>query len=745
MESAQVSGLYPVSYVLHQAANRLSFRPEVIRLGKLRSLCGTVLGSAAGLIAIMVSCSVDSEQVVEWRTYQGDSGRNQYSTLDQINRDNVDRLQVAWTYRTGDQKDDDRSQIQCNPIVVDGVLYATSPRLKVFALDAATGNELWSFEPSQGVERRESLGVNRGVTYWEAGDDRRILYTAGQNLFALRAASGEPIEGFGRQGRVDLRAGLDRENAGVFVTSTTPGAVYKDLLILGTRVSEGPGPAAPGHIRAYDVRSGEIRWIFHTIPHTGEFGNETWPEGAWETAGGANSWAGMSVDHSRGMVFVPTGSPAFDFWGGNRPGSNLFGNCVLALKADSGERVWHFQVVRHDLWDRDLPAPPNLVTVHRDGRPVDAVAQITKSGHVFLFNRDSGEPLFEIDEVPVPPSDLKDEEVWPTQPLPVKPPPFARQAFIESDITTISPEAHEHVRARFEGIRTGQQFIPPSTEGTMIFPGFDGGGEWGGAAFDPTSGTLFINANEMPWILTMIDVAERARRLTSLGARVYSVNCGVCHGENGEGDQQNTYPPVADLGDSYSREAMLQLIEQGKGFMPGFAFLPEAERLGLVEFLFRGLKPESGASEEAEIPQGVPYTHTGYNRFLDQAGYPAVKPPWGTLNAIDLNSGELKWQVTLGEFEELTAQGIPRTGTENYGGPIVTAGGLVFIGASKDEKFRAFNSETGEVLWETRLPAGGYATPATFEVNGRQYVVIAAGGGKMGTKSGDSYLAYALP
>jgi len=737
--------VYLASYLLQRAAYRLSSSSEVISLGKLSSLRGTTLGLAIGLIGCMVSCSVDSEQVVEWRTYQGDPGRNQYSTLDQINRENVDHLEVVWIYQTGDQREDDRSQIQCNPIVVDGVLYATSPRLKVFALEAATGKELWSFEPFQGGAYSDSLGVNRGVVYWEAGDDRRIMYTAGQYLFALRAASGELIEDFGTQGKVDLRVGLDRENEGLFVSSTTPGAVYEDLLILGTRVSEGPGPAAPGHIRAYYVISGEIRWIFHSIPHPGEFGNETWPKGAWKTAGGANSWAGMSVDHSRGMVFIPTGSPAFDFWGGNRPGSNLFGNCVLALKADSGERVWHFQVVRHDLWDRDLPAPPNLVTVHRNGRPVDAVAQVTKSGHVFLFDRDSGEPLFEIDELPVPPSDLKGEEVWPTQPLPTKPPPFARQAFVESDITTIFPEAHEYVRERFEGIRTGQQFIPPSTEGTMIFPGFDGGGEWGGAAFDPTSGLLFINANEMPWILTMVDVAARARRQTSLGARVYSVNCGVCHGENGEGDQQNTYPPVAGLGDTYSTETMMQIIEQGKGFMPGFAFLPEAERQALVEFLFRGFKPESGASEETETFQGVPYTHTGYNRFLDQDGYPAVNPPWGTLNAIDLNSGELKWQVPLGEFNELTAQGIPPTGTENYGGPIVTAGGLVFIGASKDEKFRAFNSETGELLWETLLPAGGYATPATFEVNGRQYVVVAAGGGKMGTKSGDSYIAYALP
>jgi quinoprotein glucose dehydrogenase len=684
---------------------------------------------------------------VDWPTHGGDPGHRQFSTLNQINTGNVGALKVAWTYRTRDVQPENRSQIQCNPIVVHGVLYGTSARLRTFALDAATGRELWVFDPFAGGGRVSSLGVNRGVVFWESGDDRRILVAAGQRLFALDARTGKPIPSFGANGSVSLHEGLGRNVSKLYVLSNTPGAIYKDVLILGTRVSEGPDPSAPGHIRAYDVRTGKIRWTFRTIPSPGEFGYDTWPKDAWARVGGVNAWSGISVDTARGLVFLPVGSAAFDFWGGNRHGANLFANCVLALKADTGERVWHYQLVHHDLWDRDPPAAPVLVTVQRDGRRVDAVAQVTKSGHVFLFDREKGTPLFPIEERPVPPSDLKGEAAWPTQPLPLAPPPFSRQRLTEADLTTITPGAQAAALAQFRKVRSNGQFVPPSTQGTVIFPGFDGGGEWGGSAFDEGKGLLYVNGNEMPWILTMVELKKTGAGPAGAGKRTYDRSCAVCHGADRKGDAMKVFPSIADVSKKLTRQEVEQIIEHGKGVMPSFGSLSDAERKTLVAFLFGDAdRPLERPDEVDETPEETAlYSHTGYNRFLDADGNAAVKPPWGTLNAIDLNKGTIAWTVTLGELPELTRRGIPPTGTENYGGPIATAGGLLFIGATKDEKFRAFDRSTGRVLWETSLPAGGYATPATYAVDGRQFVVIAAGGGKMGTRSGDAYVAFALP
>jgi quinoprotein glucose dehydrogenase len=682
----------------------------------------------------------------DWPAHGGDSGHRQYSTLDQINRENVGSLRVAWTYYTADKRADNRSQIQCNPLVIDGVLYGTSAQLKVFALEAETGRELWVFDPFESGAEEHSLGVNRGLVSWADGGDRRIFMAAGQRLYALDARTGRPIESFGEGGSASLAEGLDRDVSKLYVLSNTPGAIYKDLLIVGTRVSEGPGPSAPGHIRAYDVRTGRIRWTFRTIPHPNEFGYDTWPPDAYKTLGGANAWSGISVDVRRGLVFLPTGSAAFDFWGGNRHGANLFANCVLALKADTGERAWHYQLVRHDLWDRDPPAAPVLLTLIRDGQPVDAVAQVTKSGHVFVFNRDTGEPMFPIEERPVPPSDLKGEQAWPTQPLPLAPPPFARQQLTEADLTDISPDSQAAVLAQFKKIRSGGQFVPPSTQGTVIFPGFDGGGEWGGSSWDQQAGLLYVNSNEMPWILTMVELQRSSGDPAAEGKRLYDLNCAVCHGADRTGDPLKVYPSIAEVGKKLTRPDVEQIIRQGKGVMPSFGSLSDAERKTLVAYLFGDAARPLQAPDPGEEPdESILYSHTGYNRFLDPDGYPAVKPPWGTLNAIDLNAGTIRWTVTLGELPELTKRGIPPTGTENYGGPVATAGGVIFIGATKDEKFRAFDKTDGRLLWETSLPAGGYATPAVYAVNGKQFVVIAAGGGKMGTKSGDAYVAFTLP
>jgi len=692
-----------------------------------------------------------------WDTYLGDAASSQYSTLRQINTRNVHRLEVAWIYRCGDARTNNLSQIQCNPLVVDGVLYGTSPGLKLFALDAATGRERWRFDPFAGGGSGGGLGVNRGVVYWQAGEDRRVLFTADHYLYALDARTGRLIESFGQGGRVDIKEGLGRDVSRLTVLANTPGAVFEHLLFLPVRVGEGPAPAAPGHIRAYDIRTGALVWRFHTIPHPGEPGYETWPPDAWKYIGGANCWAGMAVDRARGIVYIPTGSAAFDFWGGNRLGQNLFANCLLALEARTGRRLWHFQFVHHDLWDRDLPAPPNLLTVRHRGRRVDAVAQVTKSGHVFVFDRVSGEPLFPIEERPVPPSDLQGESAWPTQPFPLKPAPFARQLFTHAEITDRTPEAHRAVLDRFVRLRPHTPFMPPSREGTIIFPGFDGGAEWGGAAVDP-DGVLYVNANEMAWVVNMVETGQETPGVPASGRALYTQICAVCHGLDRAGNAAQNVPSLVDIGRKLKPQDITTLLETGKGVMPSFAFLSARQKAAVTDYLLApDAAPEprndaiaSGAPSPGDAPEGdalgvIPYTITGYNRWLDPDGYPAVKPPWGTLNAIDLNTGEYRWRVPLGEFPELTARGRPPTGAENYGGPVVTAGGLVFIAATKDEMFRAFDKRTGRLLWQKKLPAGGYATPATYEVHGRQYVVIACGGGKMGTKSGDAYVAFALP
>lgn len=692
-----------------------------------------------------------------WGTYLGDKAGSQYSPLRQITPDNVARLEVAWTYRAGGLDGKNRTQIQCNPLVIDGLLYGTTPDLQVVALDAATGAEKWRFNPSA-TRGLTKVGVNRGLATWTDGTQRRLFYANHHWLHAIDAATGQRLPGFGRDGSVDLYEGLGRDVSNLAIQATTPGIVFRDLLILGMRVGEGPAPAAPGHIRAFNVRTGALVWRFHTIPLPGEPGHETWPPDAHKYVGGVNVWAGFALDEPRGLVFCPTGSAAFDFWGGNRLGSNLYANCLLALDAATGRRVWHYQFVHHDLWDRDLPSPPDLLTVTHDGRRIDAVAQTTKSGHVFVFNRETGEPLFPIAEVPAPKSDIPGESAWPTQPRPVKPAPFARQLFTYDEITTRTPAAHRAVLDQFVALRPHAPFLPPGREGTIILPGFDGGAEWGGAATDP-DGILYVNANEMAWILQLVDARAPAGTGSASGPALFTQICAACHGLDRKGNLAQNIPSLLDVGQRLKLPDILALLQTGRGVMPSFAFLSEPQRTAVAGFLLghepppdprndaaandaaRQGEPEAGADALGRIP----YAMNGYNRWLDPDGYPALKPPWGTLNAIDLNTGEYRWRVPLGEWPALAAQGIRNTGTENYGGPVVTAGGLVFIAASRDEHLRAFDRRTGRELWKAPLPAAGYATPATYAVAGRQYVVIACGGGKIGTKSGDAYVAFALP
>lgn len=596
----------------------------------------------------------------DWISVGGDRGCMRYSTLDQINRENVEQLEVAWVYHTEELGRRVQKTIECTPLIVGGVMYISTGHLRVVALNAATGDEIWQFDPLADGPPTTPLasgGVNRGVAYWSDGQPgglRRILHgTSDGRLFSLDARTGELDAKFASNGVKDLREDVEDDISKLPYGPTSAPAVCGDSVILGFSCGEGPGIAAPGDVRAFNVRTGKQVWRFRTVPRPGEFGNDTWEEGSWQNRGGANAWGGLSVDEKRGLVFAGLGSAAFDFYGGDRKGENLFANCTIALNAVTGERVWHFQTLRHDLWDHDLPVYPNLVTVNHDGRKIDAVAQLTKTGYVYLFDRATGKPLFDIVDQPVSASDVPGEKAWPTQPIPVKPPPFSAQTLTEANVTNIGEENRRFVLEQLAKVRGGPAFNPPSLEGTVVIPGFHGGANWSGGSFDPMTGILYVNSNNVPNIITLV---------------------------------------------------------------------------------------------EASKDSGYRYQHQGYVQFLDQEGYPAIEPPWGQLNAIDLNRGEFVWRVPLGKYHELTARGVPQTGTETFGGTIVTSGGLVFIGGTKDEMFHAFDKATGELLWEAKLPAGGYATPGTYMVDGRQFVVIAAGGaGKLKTKAGDAFVAFALP
>lgn len=680
-------------------------------------------------------------QNTDWPAYLGGQDSAHYSPLTQITPENVGQLELAWTYASEGGDATKLGQIQCNPLVIGGVLYGVSPWMKVFALDAATGAEQWAFTPE---DRHKA--VCRGLAWWTDGTEKRILFAAGSHLYAIDATTGKGIESFGTGGKVDLSLGLGYDGKDLPVVATTPGVVYKDLYILGFRTNEAL-PSTPGHIRAFNVRTGAIAWVFHTIPQPGEYGYDTWPPDAYTYTGAANSWAGMSLDAERGIVYVPTGSAAFDFYGGDRHGDNLFANSLLALDAATGERKWHFQTVHHDLWDRDLPAPPNLMTVMHDGKKIDAVAQITKSAYVFLFNRATGEPLFPIEEVAVPASDLIGELASKTQPIPTKPPRFARSRIPVEEVTNITPASRDYAMKRWNAIKKSP-FSPPSREGTLVFPGFDGGGEWGGAATDPDSGILYVNNSEMPWIHQMVDINQLGGdSALQEGAMLYAQQCLFCHGVNRQGNPLSMVPALQGIATRTARDVAESITQTGKGFMPSFKHIEPGKMKAVLDYIYKAddAAPPSQSSTAQSADAAKPqYQFTGYNRFVDPLGYPAITPPWGSLNAIDMNTGEILWKVVLGDTPELKRPGHKPTGTENYGGPVVTKGGVLFIAATKDEMFRAFDKKTGGLLWETKLPAGGYATPSVYEVGGTQYVVIAAGGGKIGTAEGDQFLAFRI-
>jgi quinoprotein glucose dehydrogenase len=670
----------------------------------------------------------------DWPAYGGHDGTH-YSSLSQINRDNVKKLFVAWKYDTGEE-----GGIEANPIVVGKVLYTATPGRSVIALDAATGKLIWKFESDL-----EGRVLSRGVSYWSDGHQSRIFAGARNYLYALDATTGKVIPGFGEQGRIDLRKGLREPHEQQSVELTTPGSIYKDLIIVGGANPE-THPAPPGDIRAFDVRTGALRWTFHTIPRPGEYGYDTWPKDAWKNAGAANNWTGMTVDVTRGIVYVPTGSAVYDFYGGDRLGNDLFADSLIALDAATGKRIWHFQGVHHDLWDRDFPAPPALVTVNHGGQRVDAVAQTTKSGLLYVFDRTTGKSLFPIKELPFPKSNVPGEVTSPTQPFPTLPVPYTQQSTTIDTLTNRTPEAHAWAVKQFNSMIGGGQFVPPSVDKlTIDMPGFAGGGEWGGVAVDPSTGVLYVNANDTAWLIALTVPPPAG----SLGEKVYQSQCSGCHGINRAGSPP-AIPALEGIEGILTDQEIAGIIHQGRGRMPPFNSLTDEQVQAVVRYLTRAPGEEerprrATAGEDAK--DDMPYKGMGFRRFTDPEGYPATAPPWGTLSAIDLNTGQYLWKIPFGTYPELVAKGMADTGSDNYGGPVVTDGGLLFIGASVfDEKFHAYDKTTGKLLWETALPFAGLATPSTYMVNGKQYVVIAAGGGQSSRKpSGGVYVAFALP
>lgn len=659
------------------------------------------------------------EKFLTWHRSHGDNGGTRYSGLDQINRQNVTNLQVAWTYHSRDGS----NAIQCNPIIVDGVMFAPTPGKFMVAVNAETGAELWRFKP-------EGKPAFRGLIYWpgQAGAAERVMFCAGKFLYALNPQTGQPIANFGDGGKTLLPGRAQ----GDFGAATAGPAIYEHTIIV---------PGFEKDVWGFDVVTGQPRWTFHTVPQPGEFGYDTWDH---TENYGANCWAGMALDEVRGIAYISTGGPKSNFIGVDHRGDNLFANCLIALDARTGQRLWHFQEIRHDLWDLDIPAPPNLTTITRDGQRVDVVAVVTKIGNTLLLDRVTGKPIFPFRLRRAPTSDLRGEITAPYQPDLELPERFSKQEFTAADLTERTEEAAEFARTRFKSATTG--WFRPCSEGRAnLFFNIDGGGEWTGACIDPDTSRLYVTANHVGWIISVFrndDPPEDPHAPRTRGKTVFESSCASCHGTNRLG--LGVCPPLRGLRHRLSDAAVTDQIRTGRNGMPAVPAeqLGEADLAALLDYLMLRDRPLPATNAPTERPV---YNVTGYPKFYDHEGYPANKPPWGTLNCLDLNTGKLLWKVPLGEYPELTRDGMPKTGTENYGGAIVTAGGLVFCAGTRDKKIRAFDKDTGAELWSADLPWVGNAPPAAYQVAGRQFIVIAATGSKLGTSFGDAYVAFALP
>jgi quinoprotein glucose dehydrogenase len=695
-----------------------------------------------------------AETHTTWRAYGGSADGAQYSALRQINRSNVSRLQVAWTYRTGDDR-----KYAFNPLVIDGTMYVLAKDNAIVALEASTGKQIWTHP----TDAHTTLITNRGFNYWQSNDgsDRRLIFSVRNQLQEVDARTGKSITRFGSQGVVDLREGLGREAQSLtLVQSYNPGRVFHDLLILGSATNE-EYHSGPGDIRAYDIRTGRLVWTFHTVPHPGEAGYETWPKDAWKTVGGANDWSGMALDEQRGIVYVPTASPKYNFYGANRPGANLYGDCLLALNAGSGQLIWYYQMVHHDIWDYDNDATPMLTTVMHDGKKVDVVAQAGKVGFLWVFNRVTGEPLWPIEERPVLKSSMPGEQTWPTQPFPSRPPAFARQSFTVNDLSPfLEPAEREELRGEMLSAHNEGLFTPPGLGNTVEMPGNNGGANWGGAAVNPGNGELYVVSKDLPAMLKL-ELAAKASATGSSeqqGRSIFTANCSLCHGTNREGSPP-AIPSLVGIESRRSSDQIRSVVQHGQGPMPAFSQLSDAEISHLLAYLAHPELATGTATATAAAP--VDPIHAEYKSsfgfMFARSGLPVITPPWTSLTAYDLNTGTIRWKIPLGVVPELAARGFRDTGSQfPKVSPVVTAGGVIFTG-TRDRMVRAIDSDTGKVLWEAQVEAALEGMPAVYEVQGREYVVFCAAAqattymanvpGHLASQApiAGAYVAFALP
>jgi len=669
-----------------------------------------------------------------WREYGGAPDDAQYSALKQIDRSNVTQLQQVWFYPAGNNG----FRFGSNPIIIGDVMYVIGKDNSIAALDAATGKQLWLHPTTKGFNFS-----NRGLMYWESKDrsDRRVLYTADNKLWAVNARTGECIDSFGDHGSVDLRVGLGRDPKTVRqIASSTPGRIFDNLVLLGSATGE-EYESPPGDLRAYDVRTGKMVWTFHTVPHPGEYGYDTWPPDAWKYAGGTNTWGEFSIDAKRGIAYFPTGSPTYDFYGADRNGADLFSDCILALDAHTGKLLWHFQTTHHDLWDYDLEAGPKLLTIKHDGQNVDVVAQAGKNGFLYVLNRVTGKPIWPIVERPVPKSDMPNQIAWPTQPIPTVIPPFGRQKFTADEVDPYITDAKEReaIRKLVADARNQGIYTPVDTTPTVEMPGNNGGANWGSAAIDPAKGLLFVLSKAAP---SMIQLAAKPPRRNmsgppeNQGEALYIRNCEVCHGAKMQG-QPPAIPALVNLKDDQVDHLVRAAVSGGMAPMPAISDLSSTDIGDLIAYIRHPEKANIPARTLAILrappttspklaPVGTRYW-TGYGYMNSAEGLPAIDPPWSRLTAYDLNTGEIIWQIPFGTVDGLAAKGVTNTGSFwPRGGVAVTAGGLIFGGSKSDETLRAYDEMTGKVIWHVKLPVGPEGIPAVYEVAGREYVVMSA-------------------
>ncbi|MGC2400307.1 MAG: PQQ-binding-like beta-propeller repeat protein [Acidobacteriaceae bacterium] len=714
-----------------------------------------------GLLAVASSTKHKPRPYTTWSTYLGSADASHYTALRQIDRSNVGRLQVAWSYDSGSDR-----PYEFNPIVAGRTLYVLAKNTSIVALDAVTGKELWAYRSHSLGQRIET---HRGINYWQSSDgsDRRLLITFGNNLEAINAATGELIPSFGTGGAVNLKEGLGREPDSIHqIQSGTPGVVFENLIILGSSTGEDYG-SPPGDIRAYDVRSGRMAWIFHTIPHPGEPGYETWPKDAWKSGGGVNCWGEMSLDAEAGIVYIPTGAPVYDFYGADRKGNNLFADSLLALDAHSGKLVWHYQLIHHDLWDYDAMAAPQLLTVRHDGVDVPIVAQASKQGFLYVFNRVSGKPLWPIEERAVPRSTMPDEEASPTQPFPSVPPPFARQSFTVADLNPyiLSPEDRARWKKVVEQAVNQGIFTPPGQTDTIEMPGNHGGVNWGMTAADPAMGRMFVVSMDIPAILknerreppSLWQIPSRAEPAVQ-GKAVYEVYCERCHGQERKGAPP-AIPSLVNAPSVFGANTIKGVVNYGLNDMPAFPELTDRLLNNLLLYLGNPASAPDPIPSRSEPPPAAGESPHPVRYWSGYGLEPSIiKPPWTVMTAYDLNRGVIEWQVPLGNAPQGESENLKGTGVMMArNGPVVTASGLVLIATKDEGKFRAYDEETGKVLWETDLPASSEGVPAAYEIDGREYIVVCAASAKHTDIPRDgpeeqpsqpvhrSYIAFALP